>query len=150
MRLTVSALLGLTGCSSGGSDATAGTGQLELYSWWTHPGESDALSALIDLYHTKYPKREVINATVESITDAQQQLRTRMIGGQPPDTFQVVGGGDLTQWVAYNGQDDTESKMDPWILSPRPTIGRASCPNRFSIWSVTTARCTAFRSESTV
>jgi glucose/mannose transport system substrate-binding protein len=78
----------------------------------------------------------VINATVQNITDAQQQLRTRMIGGQPPDTFQVVGGGDLLQWVVYNGQDDTESKMESvdflasannWAnLMPKPILDLVS------------------------
>src|SRR5882757_2497300 len=109
--LSLALLVGLSGCSSS-SNSSTGQSQLELYSWWTNPGESDALAALLQAYKTKFPQREVINATVQDITTAQAQLRTRMLDGQPPDTFQVVGGGDLMQWVISNGQDATVSKMD--------------------------------------
>src|SRR5882724_8273817 len=55
-----------TGCSSsdsspsgaaGGTGASAGT--VQLLSWWTGPGEADALSALIGTYKDKNPGADV-------------------------------------------------------------------------------------------
>jgi len=111
--LSIAAVISLCGCSSSsGSPENIRQEPLELYSWWTHPGESDALSALLQVYKAKFHQTEVINAAVQDINNAHEQLRTRMLAGQPPDTFQAVGGGDLMQWVVANGQDATDSKME--------------------------------------
>src|SRR5689334_10312710 len=100
--LSLAGLMSLAAC--GGTDSAEQTGdrQLELYSWWTNPGESDALSALLQLYGKKFPQTSILSAKVEQISEAQAQLHSRMLAGNPPDTFQVIGGNDLMQWVAYN------------------------------------------------
>ena len=87
--------------------------QLELYSWWVNPGETDALAALLNVYKEAHPQTNVINATVGGTVAARAQLRDRMIAGSPPDTFQALGGWNLMEWVLYNGRDDGESKMEP-------------------------------------
>jgi glucose/mannose transport system substrate-binding protein len=113
-NLSVVGFLGLAACGSGvESEQAGGEQQLELYSWWTNPGETEALAELLRIYHQKFPQTNINSVKVEQISDAQAQLRSRMLESRPPDTFQVIGGNDLMQWVAYNGRDDSDSKMEP-------------------------------------
>ncbi|MFN3699808.1 MAG: ABC transporter substrate-binding protein, partial [Dictyoglomus sp.] len=77
-------------------------GKLEIFSWWTAGGEAEGLQALIDIFHSKYPNVEIINATVAggAGANAKAVLKTRMLGGDPPDTFQVHAGHELIDtWV---------------------------------------------------
>ncbi len=78
------------------------SGTLEINSWWTAGGEAEGLKALIDLFHKKYPNVKVINATIAggAGTNAKAVFKTRMLGGNPPDTFQVHAGHELIDtWV---------------------------------------------------
>jgi len=85
--------------------------ELEIYSWWAGD-EGPALEALIELYNGMYPDVEVINATVAggSGTEAKAVLKTRMLGGDPPDTFQVHAGQELIgTWVVADRMEDLTS-----------------------------------------
>lgn len=91
-----------------GSLALAQSGKLEIFSWWAGD-EGPALQALIDLYKKRYPNVEVINATVTggSGVNARAVLKTRMLGGDPPDSFQVHAGQELTgTWVVADRMED--------------------------------------------
>ncbi|GIW25661.1 ABC transporter substrate-binding protein [Meiothermus sp.] len=91
-----------------GSLAMAQTGKLEIFSWWAGD-EGPALQALIDLYKKRYPGVEVINATVTggSGVNARAVLKTRMLGGDPPDSFQVHAGQELIgTWVVADRMED--------------------------------------------
>ncbi len=92
------------------SPEAAGTeDKLEIFSWWTNPGEADGLAALFDIYKQQNPGVEIINATVSggAGTNAKTVLVTRMQGGQPPDSFQVHAGQELIgTWVVAG-------KMEP-------------------------------------
>ncbi|GEM82291.1 ABC transporter substrate-binding protein [Meiothermus hypogaeus] len=91
-----------------GSLAVAQSGRLEIFSWWAGD-EGPALQALIDLYKKRYPNVEVINATVTggSGVNARAVLKTRMLGGDPPDSFQVHAGQELTgTWVVADRMED--------------------------------------------
>src|SRR4030042_2198805 len=82
--------------------------KLEIFSWWAGD-EGPALEALITKYAALYPKVQVINATVTggSGVNAKAVLATRMLGGDPPDAFQVHAGQELIrQWVAANRLED--------------------------------------------
>lgn len=86
-------------------------GQLEIFSWWAGD-EGPALEALIELYNAEYPNVEVINATVTggSGVNARAVLKTRMLGGNPPDSFQVHAGEELTgTWVVAGRMQDLTS-----------------------------------------
>ena len=75
---------------------------LEIVTWWTAGGEAEALAALIDIYRQRYPDIEVMNSTVAGGGGSQARgvLASRMVGGRPPDTFQVHGGaGIIGTWV---------------------------------------------------
>jgi glucose/mannose transport system substrate-binding protein len=94
--------------------ASAQGGQLEIFSWWAGD-EGPALEALIDLYEAQNPGVDVINATVTggAGVDARAVLRTRMLGGDPPDTFQVhAGQGLISSWVAAGRMEDLSFLYD--------------------------------------
>ncbi len=69
-------------------------GQLIVGSWWTAGGEAEGLAALFKIYSSKYPDVEIVNATVAGGAGSvfKGVLKTRLIGGNPPDTFQLHAG----------------------------------------------------------
>ena len=88
--------------SAGGAAApaaAAGTGQLEIFSWWTSGGEVEALNAMYEIFKKKYPGVEIQNAALSGGAgqggNMKALLETRMQGGQPPDSFQVHLGHEL-------------------------------------------------------
>ena len=83
-------------------------GRLEIFSWWAGD-EGPALEALIELYNTYYPQVEVVNVTVTggAGVNFRAVLKTRMLGGNPPDSFQVHAGQELTgTWVVAHRMQD--------------------------------------------
>ncbi len=79
------------------------SGDLEIFSWWTGGGEEAGLNALIAKFGEMYPNVNIINSAVAggSGVNAKAVLTTRMLGGDPPDTFQVHAGQELNAlWVA--------------------------------------------------
>ena len=80
---------------------TAEGKKMEIFSWWTNGGEADGLNAMFEIFTAKNPDVEIINATVAggAGTNAKTVLKTRLQGGQPPDTWQVHAGKELTQYV---------------------------------------------------
>lgn len=86
----------------------AQSGELEIFSWWAGD-EGPALEALIALYNAHYPEVEVINATVTggAGVNFRAVLKTRMLGGNPPASFQVHAGQELIgTWVIADRMQD--------------------------------------------
>jgi glucose/mannose transport system substrate-binding protein len=82
--------------------------QLEIFSWWAGD-EGPALEALIEQYRAQHPDVEVVNATVTggAGVNARAVLKTRMLGGDPPDSFQVHAGQELIgTWVVADRMED--------------------------------------------
>lgn len=76
--------------------------KIEIFSWWTAGGEAEGLQELFNIFSKANPGVEIINATVAGGAGAQAKavLKTRMLGGDPPDTFQVHAGHELIDtWV---------------------------------------------------
>jgi glucose/mannose transport system substrate-binding protein len=75
------------------------SGKLEIFSWWTSGGEVEALNGLYKVMNEKYPDVEIINAAISGGTssggDMKAVLQTRMMGGDPPESFQIHLGGEL-------------------------------------------------------
>ncbi len=114
-------------------------GEIEIFSWWAGD-EGPALEALIELYEAQHADTDVINATVTggSGVNARAVLKTRMLGGDPPDSFQVHAGQELIgTWVAANRMEDLtglfeeEGFMD---VFPSTLIEQISTED--GIWSV--------------
>jgi glucose/mannose transport system substrate-binding protein len=86
-----------------------GEAKLEIFSWWTTGGEAAGLEKMFDIYKGLYPNVEIVNATVAggAGSNAKAVLKTRMLGNDPPDSFQVHMGHELIDtWV-------TTGYMDP-------------------------------------
>jgi glucose/mannose transport system substrate-binding protein len=85
--------------AAGEAATTAGAGELEIFSWWTSGGEVEALNAIYDIYSEQYPDVEIVNAALTGGAgqggNMKALLETRMMGGQPPDSFQVHLGREL-------------------------------------------------------
>src|SRR5438045_2851240 len=94
------------------SPGTAGTGKLEIFSWWTGPGEKDGLAEMFKIYKNKYPNVTITNSAVAggAGSTAKAVLATRMQGGRPPDSFQVHAGQELiASWVKANKMESITS-----------------------------------------
>lgn len=115
------------------------TGKLEIFSWWAG-NEGPALQALIDLYNKDNSGVEVINATVTggSGVNAKAVLKTRMLGGEPPDSFQVHAGQELIgTWVEADRMEDLTPlfKEQGWMdVFPEGLIKNIGTDK--GIWSV--------------
>jgi glucose/mannose transport system substrate-binding protein len=101
----------LAACGGGTAAPSASglSGSVEIFSWWTGAGEKDGLAEMFRIYNVHNPNVKIINATVAggAGTNAKAVLKTRMEGGQPPDSFQVHAGQELiSTWVKAN-------KMEP-------------------------------------
>ncbi|MCS7054644.1 MAG: ABC transporter substrate-binding protein [Thermoflexales bacterium] len=81
--------------------AAGGGGKLEIFSWWTNGGEADGLNAMFEVFLSKNPGVEIVNATVAggAGTNAKAVLQTRLAGGQPPDSWQVHAGRETLSYV---------------------------------------------------
>jgi glucose/mannose transport system substrate-binding protein len=89
------------------------SGKLEVFSWWTTGGEAAGLQKLFDLYgSTCSAKVSIVNSTVAGGggAAARQVLTTRMLGNDPPGSFQVHMGHELTDtWVTQNYMEALDS-----------------------------------------
>jgi glucose/mannose transport system substrate-binding protein len=98
------ATVGVAACGNGKEEEPTGlSGELEIFSWWTTGGEAAGLEAVFDLYPGVCSEDvKIVNATVAGGAgfNARQVLTTRMLGGDPPGSFQVHMGHELTDtWV---------------------------------------------------
>jgi glucose/mannose transport system substrate-binding protein len=95
--------------NTGGTTGSSASTKLEIFSWWTGPGEKDGLAEMFKIYKNKYPNVTITNSAVAggAGSTAKAVLATRMQGGRPPDSFQVHAGQELiSSWVKAN-------KMEP-------------------------------------
>jgi len=90
-------LLSISSLAIAQDEESDASGELEIFSWWAGD-EGPALEALIELFESQNPDVAVNNATVTggSGVNARAVLKTRMLGGDPPDSFQVHAGEELT------------------------------------------------------
>lgn len=92
------------------------SGELEIFSWWTTGGEAAGLQALYDLYPAACSADvEIVNATVAGGAgfNAREVLTTRMLGGDPPGSFQVHMGHELTDtWVTTDYMESLQFLYD--------------------------------------
>jgi glucose/mannose transport system substrate-binding protein len=82
--------------SDGGGD-----NQVEVYSWWTGPGEEDGLKAMVADFQQRYPGIRFVNAAVSggAGSNAKAILATRLLSNDPPDSYQRHAGLELADDV---------------------------------------------------
>lgn len=80
-------------------------GQVIVASWWTAGGEADGLFAMYDIYKAQNPDVQIVNAATAGGAGSNFKAvnTTRILGGDPPDTFQVHVGREL---------------LDTWVIDP--------------------------------
>jgi glucose/mannose transport system substrate-binding protein len=118
LMLAIVMVMAAVGQNSAKAQGEKLSGKLEIFSWWAGD-EAPALEALIKVFSTQYPDVEVINATVAggAGTNAKAVLKTRMLGGQPPDSFQAHAGQELIgTWVVADRMEPLDDifKSEGW------------------------------------
>ena len=75
------------------ADAT----QIEVQSWWTTGGEATGLQKLFDVFNAANPGLCAYNAAIAGGAGSRAQaiIKARVLGGAPPDSFQVHMGHEL-------------------------------------------------------
>jgi glucose/mannose transport system substrate-binding protein len=99
---TTAIVAGALVLGTGAAAQSPGSGQVEVFTYWTAGGEADGLAAIQEVFAQQHPGIEVINAVIAggAGSNANAVLATRMTGGNPPDTFQIHGGAELIDtWV---------------------------------------------------
>lgn len=109
--LGATALATLPGCSdqgNGNSGTPSTEKKVEVFSWWSGPGEGEGLAALIDDFKKQNPGVEFINAAVAggSGTQARQVLTTRLLNNDPPDSYQLHAGQEAASDIKADKLED--------------------------------------------
>lgn len=94
------ALLGCAPDSSSSSQDGAASTRVEIYSWWTNPGEAEALNAVLSLHARNHASIEILNiATSQDASGNKPELRDLMDAHTPPDIFQANAYKLSTEWM---------------------------------------------------
>lgn len=88
--------------------------ELEIFSWWTGPGEHDGLLKLYEAFNGLFPDVKIIDAAVAggAGSNAKAALSTRLEGGDPPDSWQSHAAKELQD--LYQGPGYTGAVTDIW------------------------------------
>src|SRR5213082_3219043 len=107
--------------------------QVEVYSWWTGPGEEDGLRAMVADFEARNAGVHLINAAVSggAGSNAKAILATRLLANDPPDSYQRHAGLELADDVRSGKVQDITSlyeqqgwkKAFPQGLLDKITIG---------------------------
>src|SRR5690606_7922788 len=103
VAITMAGLLSLTACTGGeemdGGEATVE--QVEVFSWWTGPGESDGLKAMREIFEKQNPNLTFFDAAVAGGSGHQARLLLdrKLKEDTPPDTFQGHAGAELQDYI---------------------------------------------------
>jgi glucose/mannose transport system substrate-binding protein len=90
------------GCSSSDDTTAPGEKKLEVYSWLVTGAEETALENLFKVVQDRVPGINIVNAAQGRSDEARKELPMRMANGNPPDSFQAIGGADLLEWQKKN------------------------------------------------
>lgn len=114
--------------------------QVEIFSWWVGSGEQEGLQAIFKVFNRNYPEIRIVNAAVAGGggINAKAVLQTRMVGANPPDSFQVHGGAELiASYVKTGMMEPITALVDEWGIRGRfnPQI-LEMCSYRGEIYSI--------------
>ncbi|MFI5910807.1 ABC transporter substrate-binding protein [Dactylosporangium sp. NPDC051541] len=86
----------------------ASNDQLEVYSWWTGPGEEEGLAAMAKSFEGTNPGVRFVNAAVSggAGSNAKAILASRLLANDPPDSYQRHAGLELLDDVRSGKVED--------------------------------------------
>ena len=91
-------------------------GEVEIFSWWTNAGEVEALNTLFNNLRVQVPGINIISNAIAGGSgpggNAKAILATRMLAGEPPDSFQIHWGHELNYSHSIAGE--VEALDDLW------------------------------------
>ena len=101
--------------------------KLEIFHWWTAPGEREAADAMFMALKDAYPDITVVENPVPGGggTEHRIVLKARITAGIPPDTFQTLGGAELKDYVdsgVLQPLDDLYTELDYANKIPKPLL----------------------------
>ncbi|MBB6351478.1 glucose/mannose transport system substrate-binding protein [Nonomuraea muscovyensis] len=114
-------VLSLSACGGGGDQAaqpSPGGGdakkQVEVFSWWTGPGEADGLQAMRKIFEQQNPSYTFFDAAVAggSGDKAKALLQSKLQADTPPDTFQGHAGAELQGYIKAGDLEELNSLYD--------------------------------------
>lgn len=99
--------------------------QLEIYHWWTAPGEREAADEMFKALNAAYPDIEIVENPNPGGGGVNQRvvLQSRIASGDFPDTFQTLGGAELKNYVdsgVLAPLDDLWEELDYASVIPGP------------------------------
>lgn len=99
--------------------------ELEIYHWWTAPGEREAADAMFAVLQAAYPDITVVENPSPGGGGVNQRvvLQSRIAAGDYPDTFQTLGGAELKNYVdsgVLEPLDDLWTELDYAAVIPGP------------------------------
>jgi glucose/mannose transport system substrate-binding protein len=108
-------------------EPTAEERKLEIFHWWTAPGEREAADAEFAALAAAYPDIEVVENPVAGGGGVSHRvvLQGRVAAGLPPDTFQTLGGAELKQYVdggVLQPLDDLYAELGYADVIPGPLL----------------------------
>jgi glucose/mannose transport system substrate-binding protein len=108
------ALLVLPACSQKSESGGGTANEVEVFSWWSGPGEGEGLAALVENFNKNNPNIKFTNAAVAggSGTQARQVLATRLLQGQPPDSYQLHAGKEAASDIKDGRLEDISYLYD--------------------------------------
>ncbi|GAA3840325.1 extracellular solute-binding protein [Sphaerisporangium flaviroseum] len=118
VAVTLAGVLSLSACGGGGETSTGGgqaaKKQVEVFSWWTGPGEADGLKAMREIFEKQNPDLTFFDAAVAggSGDKARALLSSKLQAGQPPDTFQGHAGAELQGYIKGGKLEPLNSLYD--------------------------------------
>jgi glucose/mannose transport system substrate-binding protein len=103
-----------------GACVPAAPTQLEIFSSWITGPEAVGLQELSDQFHAQHPDAVIINRALGAAgaSAADSTLRSSMLAGEPPDSFQVrIGEGYNQAWVATGAMEPLTDVYERYGLS---------------------------------
>jgi glucose/mannose transport system substrate-binding protein len=119
------------GCSSSGDNNTAQAKNLIVYSWLVADAELNALNKLFDVLRLNDPGINITNAAQGRSDDARAELPGKIAAGNPPDSFQAIGGADLLEWTKKNALESLDSIAadQGWSAAFGPVLDSVTGPD---------------------
>lgn len=102
-----------------------GQRELEIYHWWTAPGEREAADEMFAALQAAYPDITVNENPSPGGGGVNQRvvLQSRIASGDYPDTFQTLGGAELKNYVdagVLEPLNDLWNELDYGSVIPGP------------------------------